>query len=384
MKSVLLGSSDYGRICAMKYRNPFVVYGYEGPESFCDRNSETEKLKSALENGRNVTLLAERRIGKTGLIKHLFNSLQNEGRWATIYVDIFATSSLLEFTRQLAASVIGSMDTRMDKAIVAASRFFKSFRPHVSVDPATGTPTFSFGLEARNVDATLKECFEYLGGRGECVVAIDEFQQIASYSEKGTEAMLRSHVQFMPNTRFIFAGSRHHMMTEMFSSAKRPFFNSTQTLPLERIDRDTYYDFARKLMSPVCDLSREVFERVYSMFDGITWYVQTMMNRMYERQSATLQEIGLVVDELLQEKSWEYAALLKTLPTGSVRLLKAVAKEGKIKAVTGMEFLSAYSLGGASSVHLSLKRLLEDELLYEYDDGHVVYDRLFGIWLSRL
>ena len=31
MKSVLLGSSDYGRICAMKYRNPFVVYGYEGP-----------------------------------------------------------------------------------------------------------------------------------------------------------------------------------------------------------------------------------------------------------------------------------------------------------------------------------------------------------------
>ena len=38
----------------MKSKNPFVVYGYEGPDTFCDRKAETEKLKSALENGRNV------------------------------------------------------------------------------------------------------------------------------------------------------------------------------------------------------------------------------------------------------------------------------------------------------------------------------------------
>ena len=384
MKSILPSDSDYGKICAMKYHNPFVIYGYEGPDTFCDRKVETEKLKSALENGRNITLLAERRIGKTGLVKHLFEGLRKEGRWATVYVDIYATSSLLELTKQLATSVIGSMDTRIDKAIVAASRFFKSFRPQVSVDPATGTPTFSFGLESRSVEVTLKECFDYLNGRGDCVVAIDEFQQIASYPENGTEALLRSHVQFMPHTRFIFAGSRHHMMTEMFSSAKRPFFNSTQTLPLERIDCDVYFDFARNLMSPACNLPRDVFDRVYGMFDGITWYVQTLMNRMFERRSAQPEDIGSIIEELLQEKNWEYAALLKTLPTGSVRLLKAVAKEGKVKAVTRSAFISAHSLGGASSVHLALKRLLEDELLYECDDGYVVYDRLFSIWLSRL
>ena len=368
----------------MKYHNPFVVYGYDGPDTFCDRKDETEKLKSALENGRNVTLLAERRIGKTGLIKHLFDGLQKEGHWATVYVDIFATSSLLEFTSQLASSVIGSMDTCIDKAIIAASRFFKSFRPQISVDPATGSPTFSFGLESRSVEATLRECFGYLGGRGDCVVAIDEFQQIAAYPEKGTEALIRSYVQFMPHTRFIFAGSRHHMMTEMFSSAKRPFFNSTQTVPLECIDRDTYFDFARKLLSSVCELPREVFEKVYAMFDGITWYVQTMMNRMYEHRSAVPEDIGLIIEELLQEKRWEYAALVKSLPLGAVRLLKAVAREGKVKAATSMGFISAHSLGGASSVHLSLKKLLDDELLYECDDGYVVYDRLFGLWLARL
>ena len=368
----------------MKQKNPFVIYGYEGPKSFCDRKAETKTLLAAIENGRNVTLLAERRIGKTGLIKHLFGRMAKEGGWATVYVDIFATSNLREFTSQFAASVIGSMDSRLDRAIVAATRFFKNLRPEIAVDATTGTPSVSFGLEPRNTEATLKECFDYLRGRGDCVVAIDEFQQIGAYPESGTEALLRSYVQFLPNARFIFAGSRHHMMAEMFSSAKRPFYNSTQTLPLDRIDRDVYYEFARERMARVANLPHEVFERIYSMFDGITWYVQTVMNRLFERRSATDADVSSVVDGLLQEKSWEYAALLKSLPSGSARLLKAVAAEGLAKSVTGSQFLKAHSLSGSSSVHLSLKKLIEDELLYETDEGYVVYDRLFGFWLRRL
>ena len=90
------------------------------------------------------------------------------------------------------------------------------------------------------------------------------------------------------------------------------------------------------------------------------------------------------MEDLLHEKSWEYAALLKSLSGGAARLLKAVARAGTAKAVTGSSFMLANSLRGSSSVHLALKKLLEDELLYETDDGYVVYDRLFGYWLARL
>lgn len=45
--------------------NPFLTYGYAGPEYFCDRKRETADLLSALRNGRNVTLTAPRRMGKT-------------------------------------------------------------------------------------------------------------------------------------------------------------------------------------------------------------------------------------------------------------------------------------------------------------------------------
>lgn len=365
-------------------KNPFIIAGYEGDAYFCDREKETDKLLEAVENGRNVTLLAARRIGKTGLIKHFFGKLRERGDWKVLYVDIYATQNLAEFTRRLATAVIGSMDGNMEKALASAVSFFKSFRPSVMIDPTTGAPTYSFSLQPTKVEATLKECFDYLATRGRCVVAIDEFQQIAEYPEKGTEALLRSYIQFMPDTRFIFAGSRHHLMAEMFVSSKRPFYNSAQTIPLDRIDRAVYCAFAKQHMkSADVELSDSFFNELYDMFDGVTWFVQLMLNRLYVRRKATREALLSVLDEVLEEKNWEYGMLLKALPLGSVRLLKAIAAERRVKEPMASEFMLNHGLTGASSVRLSLNKLLEDELLYEDDDGCVVYDRLFGIWLSR-
>jgi hypothetical protein len=59
-------------------KNPFVYEGYEGPSYFCDRTEETEKVISHLQNGRNLTLVSPRKVGKTGLIKHVFQRLKQE------------------------------------------------------------------------------------------------------------------------------------------------------------------------------------------------------------------------------------------------------------------------------------------------------------------
>lgn len=50
----------------LKLRNPFIYAGYEGPDYFCDRTEETEKVLAHLRNGRNITLVSPRKIGKTG------------------------------------------------------------------------------------------------------------------------------------------------------------------------------------------------------------------------------------------------------------------------------------------------------------------------------
>ena len=72
-----------------KLKNPFVYEGYEGPDYFCDRTEETEKLIANWQNGRNVTLVSPRKIGKTGLIKHAFNRIKETERDA-ICIRIFS------------------------------------------------------------------------------------------------------------------------------------------------------------------------------------------------------------------------------------------------------------------------------------------------------
>ena len=62
----------------MKPNNPFLIAGYHSPEFFCDRETETSAILDALHNGRNVTLIAPRRMGKTGLIRHAFYRLKEQ------------------------------------------------------------------------------------------------------------------------------------------------------------------------------------------------------------------------------------------------------------------------------------------------------------------
>ncbi|HZY80449.1 MAG TPA: ATP-binding protein, partial [Cyclobacteriaceae bacterium] len=65
--------------------NPFPLYGYFGPDYICDREKEKDSIVSALRNGRNITLYAPRRIGKTALIHHVFHHLPN---WNCVYLDL--------------------------------------------------------------------------------------------------------------------------------------------------------------------------------------------------------------------------------------------------------------------------------------------------------
>ena len=155
--------------------NPFLLAGYVSSEYFCDRTAETAEMVEAIGNGRNLTLLSPRRMGKTGLIHHVFHSLGKQGVWTPIYIDVFATRNLAEFVKRFALSVVGSMDSRLDKALAAASAFFKSFRPVAAIDPVTGSPSLSFSLEPAQAEATLKECFDYLAAaKRRAVIAIDE------------------------------------------------------------------------------------------------------------------------------------------------------------------------------------------------------------------
>ena len=368
----------------MKTENPFIIKGYKGPRYFCDREAETKKLVSAIANGRDVTLMAPRRYGKTGLIHHLFNEIGRD--YATLYIDIFNIADLTEFVKVFASAVVGRLSTTVEKAGKGLLDIFRGFRPTITPQ-SDGMPKFSFDIAPSQAEATLSDTFEFLKSRKTVpVIAIDEFQQVRSFPEKGTEALLRSHIQFCHNARFIFAGSKRHLMEEMFVLPQGPFYQSTQLMSLEPIDREKYAAFAGYLSEKGArKFDKDAFMRLYDRFDGITWYMQAVLNRTWDEGGLTGDDaVESAIDTLVEENALTYHDLFASQTDAARSVLRAIAAEGCVKEVSARQFSKKHSLPSGSTIRYAVADLAEKDLLYRTPSGYCVYDRIFATWLSRL
>lgn len=369
--------------------NPFICQGYEGPEYFCDRKAETQTLMSTLYNGRNITLISPRRLGKTGLIWNTFHQIRSENKDAVcIYVDIFPTKSQSDLVNMLGAAVLNTAFSKGRAFGRKVLNLFGALRPVVGVDSLTGMPNVTVNIDPAQSEMSLKSIFSQLDLLGkEVFVAIDEFQQITTYPESGTEALLRSHIQFLHNVHFIFSGSRQHLMSEMFVSPHRPFYQSTDMMNLMPLAEESYYDFSNAFfVAKGGFLANEIFHELYTFFNGYTWYIQSILNRLYERYRKVedVEQLRNTILSVVESKAPQYESLTLFLTSNQFALLKSVAKEGVVKEPMAAEFLKKYRLPGASSVRTALKALVEGELLYRQTDGYIVYDRFLSLWLKRL
>lgn len=367
--------------------NPFCTLGYAGPEYFCDRVSETGKLMEALVNGRNVTLISPRRLGKTGLILHTFNALQAEdSSRRCFYIDIYNTQNQAALVQALSQEILGKMDSYSEKLFAKMSGFFKSCRPVLSMDPTTGSPSLSLDLQPQNSTQSMKEIIGYMKESGhECFVAIDEFQQILEYPEEGTEALLRSLTQFAPNVHFIFAGSKQHLMSAIFSSPRRPFYQCTQHIGLQPLDEGVYYEFCARMMEKGGRrLPQDVFMEVYAFAHGFTYYVQDIMNRLYSRYEGeiTMVHLAAIYREIRDEGETIYKDYCDLLARGQLKLLRALAAEDCVVRPFESSFMRRHNLSAPSSLRLSMNVLVKNGIVAKDPDGYYIYDRYLSLWLS--
>lgn len=370
--------------------NPFPEYGYFGSEYFCDREQETEQLIEALLNGSNVTLMAPRRIGKTGLIHHVFERMKaKDKRVQCFYVDIFSTKTFNQMVEFIANAVMGKLDTPSQTLKRKLNNFLSALRPTVTPDPITGMPTFSFTIAPEDARQTLQQVFEYMKESEQpCYLAIDEFQQISTYGEIGADAFIRSIIQFVPNVHIIFSGSQQHLLAELFMSPKHPFFNSSQIMVIKEIDIDKYRDFANGFfVRQKREISADVFSYLYHMVDGQTWYVQKILNRLYRHPKEEMTEKAVLnaINTIIAEQEINYQSNYHLLTENQARLLTAIAIQGIVSAPTSSEFILRHRLPAPSSIKQAASALIEKEFLYhDPQRGYMVYDRFFGMWLKRL
>ena len=372
----------------IKLDNPFVNQGYVSPEYFCDRKDETDLVLNHFKNGRNITLVSPRRIGKTGLIKNVFYHLERENKNAIcLYIDIFSTKNLRDFTEMFGAVVLNGLAQKEKTFFQKAAALMSSLRPVFSHDPYTGVPKMSITVEPSRSQLTIQQIFELLGkSRHEIYIAIDEFQQIANYPETGTEALLRSHIQFTNGVHFIFAGSKYRLMAEMFGSPQRPFFQSTEMMDLKPLDREVYYGFANRFFEKKNgSFDQETFNGLYDRFEGHTWYIQNVLNRLYEtcRHVKSNDDVNRAIVYLVDSRSPQCENLAQFLSSNQFNLLKAIASEGIVREPMGGRFIRQHNMLSPSIVQSSLRGLLDKEIVYRTPMGYMIYDRFMSIWLKR-
>jgi AAA+ ATPase superfamily predicted ATPase len=369
--------------------NPFIISGYHSPAYFCDREKETEKIITALENDRNITLISPRRMGKTGLIHHVFHHINQKNKdIKCFYLDIFATQNLYDFTLLFAKTVFGKLDHFSEAIMKQILTFLKSCRPAFSYDPITQQSKITFDIQPQNTEASLQEIFEYLKhSNARCYIAIDEFQQITEYPEKGVEALLRSYMQFLPNVRFIFAGSKKHIMDTIFSSANRPFYQSTQKVGLHPIPIETYRKFTIDIFKKSgSELEEFLFDDVYNMMLGHTWYIQNIMNQLYalNKSKVTSADVETIITDILEEENATYKTYCELISRGQLKLLKSIAHEKQIVAPFENGFMKKHELSAPSSVRQALNALIDKNLVLTNEtNGYFVYDRFFSLWLEK-
>lgn len=369
--------------------NPFVIGRYVSDEYFCDRTEETAFLIKQIDNGRNVALISPRRMGKTELIHHCMRQPDVAGRYITIFVDIYATTSLAEFVYRLGKAVYERVAPRSE---VWKQRFFNvvsSLRMGFRLDPMTGEPGFDIGLgDIKTPQATLDEIFRYMEQADKpCLVAIDEFQQIGNYSERNTEALLRTLIQQSANTSFIFAGSKRHVMANMFNSPSKPFYQSSIMMGLDPIPFAAYHDFAvRMFESRGRHIDKDCVEAVYRSYDGCTWFVQMMMNELFaitpEGHRCTMNILPEARHNVIRSQEQTYKDILSQMPPRQKMLLQAIARDRTATGITSTGFITRHNLPSASSVQAAAKGLLASDIITKMDDTYRIYDRFFSEWLA--
>lgn len=372
----------------MEPLSPFPFTGYRGADYFCDRQREVEFLHQHILSFQSVTLLSKRRMGKTALLQHTLATLPNG--ILTLYIDLLPTDNLPAFLNLLGTAV-AQLAEKHRSIKQKIGDWLKSLRPAITYDGLTGQPQLSFDFrQPEAYGQTIGSILQQLDALPQpVVIVLDEFQQISYYPETGVDTMLRSLMQQLKQTAFLFSGSQHQLMHTLFNDPSRPFYRSAALLQLGPIDVPVYAAFIRhQFLSHKKRIAEETANWLVEWMESYTYYVQLLAHRLFLNtdKEAKLKDLKQVAAQLVEEQATLMHHYRQLLAPMQWKLLKAIARQGQVTQPTAGSFLKQYDLGSSASVLRALEALIDKELIYKStaDGGatYTVYDLLLGKYIQ--
>ena len=361
--------------------NPFTLK--YNSDFFCDRENEIQYLKDNITNGRDTLIHSPRRLGKSALIHHLFHLLEKEDTYETLFIDLFATNNLEGLIKSLGESILNKYHKK--NLLTGIKKLFKGLHASLSLS-ADGSPQLGLSITESQINPGLDQLLQYLENRKKIViVALDEFQQVATYPENA-EAILRTIIQQLNNVYFIYSGSSNHILQNMFYSAKQPFYQSSESLVLDKIDSDKYTKFINWCFeSNNKTITIEAINHFLDFTQSYTYYTQVICNQAFYKCDSTMNfdQAVQITNNYIETRKLDYLNIYNLLSENQKKVIAAIAKEGIVSKPSSVKFMIKHKLPSSSSTLQALGALDTKELIYKTIKGYRVYDVFFNRFLER-
>ena len=365
--------------------NPFKYGCVVAGENYCRRPELQRQLAELVKSGQNVVVQGPRRMGKTSLVVETVKSLRGI---TLLYVDLFSVRSVGEFCRKV---VSATAKCGKRSFLERTAELVKGLRPVFSVDRDTGAPTISVDVKSARSVESIEEVMDMIASHSSskrlCVV-FDEFQDILDLPEADAVlATLRSKIQFLPDTPFIYLGSVRNRMRDIFDSPGSPFFKSAISFGVDRIDETAMTDFLiGRFKAGNRSIDRETVGEILKAAGHISGDVQELCETTWlvtsDWQEISGADVAKGLDAVFARESRAFISTYGRLTTVQASVLKGLAEPNHCKLFSG-EFMETYGIRNVGSISKALKRLVADEIIYEFGGDYLFENPFFREWVRR-
>ncbi|PIK20338.1 AAA family ATPase [Prevotella intermedia] len=368
------------------------VYGVAVSDyNFIGREQETKRLLDNFRGGINVILMSPRRLGKTSLVKHVCNKLDEEDI-ITVYLDIFGCKSEYDFYNKLAAEVLKQTASKHELWLEEAKEFIYRLTPKISFSPEPNADfAISLGItpKTHTPEEVLGMAEKIAIKKGKrIVICIDEFQQIGEMANsKQIQARLRTVWQHQKQVSYCLFGSKHHLMSAIFLHRSMPFYQFGDIISLDKI---ATADWVEYIVSHFADgkrtISRALAEDICKFTENYSAYVQQLswlvFTQKEEGETVTEEDVKQAMNDLLATNEILFMQMIEPLSEYQLNFLRTIAS-GVTKDFGLSEVREEYKLGSYSNINRLKTALLERDLIEKRGAETVMTDPVFAKWIKR-
>ena len=365
--------------------NPFIYSRPIPPEEVIDRDEETRRLLELAVGGHFARLYAPRKFGKTSLLGRVLRDGEKSEGLIPVMVDLYGVLSVgdiaVRIERAYAKHLKGPIRKQVDKFLqstgLGLSLGAYGISAKLQIDPKTDPLPALHSL----LDLPLR--LEASGGF-RALIVFDEFQDIVKVPEM--DALLSAHIQYQGEVAsYIFAGSEHGMMEQLFGNKDRPLYGSAVPMRLGPLPNEDIAEYVTQrfdesgsevgdALNPLLDTARGHPQRAIQLAHWLWEVTPKGETANFERWEETLETVLLELEP-------EFDAHWRSLDTSEQKALRAViAGDGSPLRTNVLHQLEVEK----TTVYNALRRLGQSADIDRDGGRWQIVDPLFQLWITRL